>query len=154
MSLLQKAVETYDAHASLAGVVKNTVPIGTDGKAAKEAYQPLAPIGHTITSADIEITLDGEGHFCRARQVDRKEPKIILPVTEDSAGRTSTPAAHPLCEQVGYLSGRDERKFTLYVEQLREWSESEYSHPMLWPIVRYVEGGPCWRILPPAASKK
>ena len=139
MSLLQKAVETYDAHASLAGVVKNTVPIGTDGKAAK-AYQPLAPIGHTITSADIEITLDGEGHFCRARQVDRKEPKIILPVTEDSAGRTNTPAAHPLCEQVGYLSGRDEQKFTLYVEQLREWSESEYSHPMLWPILRYVEG--------------
>ena len=139
MSLLQKAVETYDAHASLAGEVKKTNQTGVDGKAVK-AYQPLAPIGHTITSADIEITLDGEGRFRRARQVDRKEPKIIIPVTEDSAGRTSTPAAHPLCEQVGYLSGRDEKKFTLYVEQLREWEESEFSHPMLRPILRYVEG--------------
>ena len=139
MSLLQKAVETYDAHASLAGEVKKTNQTGVDGKAVK-AYQPLAPIGHTITSADIEITLDGEGRFRQARQVDRKEPKIIIPVTEDSAGRTSTPAAHPLCEQVGYLSGRDEKKFTLYVEQLREWEESEFSHPMLRPILRYVEG--------------
>ena len=60
MSLLQKAVETYDAHASLAGVVKNTVPIGTDGKAAK-AYQPLAPVGHAIRMADLEITIDGGG---------------------------------------------------------------------------------------------
>ena len=134
MSLLQKAVETYDAHASLAGVVKRAD--GEDGK----AYQPLAPIGHTITSADLEITLDGGGHFCQARVVDKKEPKIILPVTEDSAGRTSTPAAHPLCEQVGYLSGADEKKFALYVDQLREWAGSEYSHPMLRPILRYVEG--------------
>lgn len=90
MSLLQKAVETYDAHASLAGKVESASYAGADGKAVK-ACQPLAPIGHIITSADIEITLDGEGHFCQARAVDRKEPKIIIPVTEDSAGRTSTP---------------------------------------------------------------
>ena len=139
MSLLQKAVETYDAHASLAGKVESASYAGADGKAVK-ACQPLAPIGHIITSADIEITLDGEGHFCQARAVDRKEPKIIIPVTEDSAGRTSTPAAHPLCEQVGYLSGADEKKFALYVDQLREWAGSEYSHPMLRPILRYVEG--------------
>ena len=139
MSLLQKAVETYDAHTSLAGKVESASYAGADGKAVK-ACQPLSPIGHIITSADIEITLDGEGHFCQARAVDRKEPKIIIPVTEDSAGRTSTPAAHPLCEQVGYLSGADEKKFALYVDQLREWAGSEYSHPMLRPILRYVEG--------------
>lgn len=139
MSLLQKAVETYDAHTSLAGKVESASYAGADGKAVK-ACQPLAPIGHTITSADLEITLDGGGHFCQARVVDKKEPKIILPVTEDSAGRTSTPAAHPLCEQVGYLTGKDEKKFTLYVDQLREWEGSEYSHPMLRPILRYVEG--------------
>ena len=98
MSLLQKAVETYDAHTSLAGKVESASYAGADGKAVK-ACQPLAPIGHTITSADLEITLDGGGHFCQARVVDKKEPKIILPVTEDSAGRTSTPAAHPLCPQ-------------------------------------------------------
>ena len=74
MSLLQKAVETYDAHASLAGKVESASYAGADGKAVK-ACQPLAPIGHIITSADIEITLDGEGHFCQARAVDRKEPK-------------------------------------------------------------------------------
>ena len=66
MSLLQKAMETYDAHASLAGKVESASYAGADGKAVK-ACQPLAPIGHIITSADIEITLDGEGHFCQAR---------------------------------------------------------------------------------------
>lgn len=62
MSLLQKAVETYDAHTSLAGKVESASYAGADGKAVK-ACQPLAPIGHTITSADLEITLDGGGHF-------------------------------------------------------------------------------------------
>lgn len=153
MSLLQKAMETYNAHASLAGKVESASYAGADGKAVK-ACQPLAPIGHIITSADIEITLDGEGHFCQARAVDRKEPKIIIPVTEDSAGRTSTPAAHPLCEQVGYLSGADEKKFALYVDQLREWTGSEYSHPMLRPILRYVEGRTLLRDLAVSGIRK
>lgn len=153
MSLLQKAVETYDAHTSLAGKVESASYAGADGKAVK-ACQPLAPIGHIITRADIEITLDGEGHFCQARAVDRKEPKIIIPVTEDSAGRTSTPAAHPLCEQVGYLSGADEKKFALYVDQLREWAGSEYSHPMLRPILRYVEGRTLLRDLAVSGIRK
>lgn len=126
MGLLQKAVETFDAHAALAGVVQ-------------EGHQPLAPIGHMIATANIEITLDERGDLLDAVPVARENGKTIIPATENSAGRTRAPCAHPLCEQVGYLSGQDEVKYALYVEQLRAWAESEHSHAMLGPILTYVQ---------------
>ena len=91
MGLLQKAIETYDAMKGIAGVYE-------------EGKEPLAPVGHIVTRAQIEITITAEGRFYAARAAD-KEQKIIIPVTEDSAGRTSAPAAHPLCEQLGYPPG-------------------------------------------------
>ena len=104
MGLLQKAVETYDImeNSSIVGVYKNDRP-------------PLAPVSHIVTTAKIQIMLDSDGGFIDARKVDRSEPKIIIPVTEESAGRTSSPVAHPLCEQIGYLSGKDEKRFGLYM---------------------------------------
>ena len=42
MGLLQRAIETYDANAALAGVYR-------------DKREPLAPIGHVLTSAHIEI---------------------------------------------------------------------------------------------------
>ena len=93
MGLLQKACETYDCHARYAGL-------------AREGHETLAPVGHTLTSAQIEITLDGDGGFCSARAVDKSEPKIIIPVTMESASRSSTSAKcfpHPLCDKLSYL---------------------------------------------------
>lgn len=128
MGLLQKAVETYDANRALVGVYR-------------EGHDPLAPIGHTLTSAGIEIALDQNGSFLSARKVDKSEPKILIPVTEESSGRTSAPAAHPLCEQLKYAAPIHEKEHTLYLTQLRAWAKSENSHPFLPPILAYVEGG-------------
>ena len=139
MSLLQKAVETYDAHASLAGVVKNTVPIGTDGKAAK-AYQPLAPVGHAIRMADLEITIDGGGYFVAANKVNRLEAATIIPVTEESEGRSGKNAyeyPHPLCDKLSYYVNRQE----YFLAQLEGWEKSEFSNPKLRPILDYIRGG-------------
>ncbi len=126
MGLLQKAVETYDAHAALVGKVQ-------------AAQQPLAPIGHTLTTAGIEITLDEQGYLVNAVQVGKDEGKFIIPVTEESAGRTRAFAPHPLCEQVGHLSGENEQELTLYLHQLQEWKDSAFTHPMLPPILNYVQ---------------
>lgn len=126
MGLLQKAVETFDAHGALAGKVE-------------AGHQPLAPIGHMIATANIEITLDENGVLLDAVPVEREDGKTIIPATENSAGRTRAPCAHPLCEQIGYLSGQDEGKYTLYVKKLRAWAESEHSHAMLHPILAYVQ---------------
>lgn len=125
MGLLQKAVETFDAHQSLVGKTK----VG---------HQPLAPIGHTIASADLEITLNEAGELIGITVPEQTE-KIIIPVTEDSAGRTRASCAHPLCDQVDYLSGAAKEKFSLYCKQLQVWADSVYSHPMLQPILTYVQ---------------
>ena len=105
MGLLLKAVETYDANADLVGVYQ----AGRD---------PLAPIGHILTNAGIEITLNAQGVFLSARRVEKSEPKILIPVTEDSSGRTSGLAAHPLCDQLKYISCTNEKAHTLYLQTL------------------------------------
>lgn len=128
MGLLQKAVETYDSHLNYAS--QN-----------REGHAMLAPVGHIVTRAELEITLDQDGTFINAAAVDKTEPKIIIPATENSAGRTSAPCAHPLCDQIGYLIPVNEKKYTLYVDQLSTWEASEYTHPKLTPILRYVKSG-------------
>lgn len=125
MGLMQKALETYDAMEGLAGIYE-------------EGREPLAPVGHIVTRAQLEITIDADGRFVEAKAAD-KDRKIIIPVTETSAGRTSGLAAHPLCDQVGYLSGEDEEKYALYINALRKWTQSEYSHPKAEAVLKYVE---------------
>ena len=125
MGLMQKALETYDAMSAWAGV-------------AVENRETLAPVGHITAKAKIEITLDADGGFVQARAVDEK---IIIPATEESAGRTSAPAAHPLCEQIGYLLPGNEEKFRLYTQQLEQWTNSRYGSPKLNAILNYVRRG-------------
>ncbi len=129
MGLLQKAAETYDAMAYRAGIEY------------AEEKEPLAPLFHIITRAQLEITLNRDGQFVSARAVGRDAPKIIIPATEESAGRTSAPCAHPLCDQLGYVSPYDEKKHALYIEALSNWANSEHSHPKLQPILTYVCSG-------------
>ena len=128
MGLLQKAVETYDANAKLIGVYQ----AGRD---------PLAPIGHSLTNADVEITLNAQGAFLSARKVEKTEPKILFPVTEDSSGRTSGLAPHPLCDQLKYIACTNEKAHTLYLQTLRAWMESPHSHPFLLAVFSYAEDG-------------
>ena len=146
MGLLQKAVETFDCHASYVGKMK-------------EGHAVLAPVSHITTSAQIEIKIDLYGNLCEASSLDKAEPKIVIPVTEESAGRANAPCAHPLCDQLSYLAPYDElvkwllpkekekqlKKFKdrhqLYLKQLTEWTKSQFSHPKLKPILAYVEKG-------------
>ena len=127
MGLLQKAIETYDAMEGLVGKYEF-------GK------EPLAPIGHIVTKAQIEITIDAEGHFVEAKAAE-KDLKIIIPVTEESAGRTSGLAPHALCEQLGYLLGLDQVKRTLYIDQLERWVQSDAAHPKANAVLRYIKNG-------------
>ncbi len=129
MGLLQKACETYDCMADRAG------------KVYEGEKEPLAPISHIMARAQIEITLNQDGRFISARVVAKEEPKIIIPVTEKSAGRAKEPCAHPLCDQLGYVSPCDEKKHALYIDALSNWVDSEYTHPKLKPILTYVRNG-------------
>ena len=130
MGLIQQAYETYLAlEDKYSGLYSETLK------------EPLCPISHIITAAQIEITLDAQGNFVNASAVDKSEPKIIIPATEESAGRTSGACAHPLCEQLGYIGGYNEKKFELYIRQLEKWTDSPYTHPKLNAVLAYVKSG-------------
>ncbi|MBQ8305761.1 MAG: type I-C CRISPR-associated protein Cas8c/Csd1 [Blautia sp.] len=130
MGLLQMAYETYDkAEKDYAGIIRS------------DMREPLAPISHAIATAGVEITINQDGYFVNADIVDKENAKTIIPVTEESVGRTSGACAHPLCDQIGYLDPRNSEKNNLYMDQLKRWLESEYTHPMLMPVYTYVSRG-------------
>ena len=128
MGLMQKAVETYGCHQSYIGQYE-------------AGHTVLAPVSHIVTRANLEIVLNADGGFLEASAVPKDDPKIIIPATESSAGRTANVCAHPLCDQLGYLAPYNEEKHADYVAQLEAWEQSPYSHPKLPPILAYIRKG-------------
>lgn len=131
MGLLQQAVKTYDFLESQ----------GKVGKYEAER-EPLAPMGHIIATAEIEITIDREGKFITAQKIgDKKNPKkIIIPITNDSLGRSSTKSPpHPLCDKLSYMISVNTEKYNKYLETLQQWIDSEYSDPKIEAVFKYIK---------------
>jgi len=110
------------------------------------ADHPLLPVSHTIQQAHVEITLDGNGNFRRAKIVPKEE--TVLPATEKSAARTSGEAPHPLCDKVQYCGsdypkhgGKKKSYYSGYVEQLTRWCKSEFFHQKAVAVLKYVQRG-------------
>ncbi len=136
MGLLQSACETYDCMKHKIGEYESS---GDDTN--KRILEPLAPISHALARAQIEIVLDAHGKFYSAKDLGKDAPKIIIPVTEESASRTSKPCAHPLCDRLDYIAPYDTQKHTLYLKLLEDWTQSAYAHPKLPLILQYVRSG-------------
>ena len=123
MSWLQRLSETYDA---------------CFGQ-PQFAEHPLTPIDHVEQQAHVEIVLDEEGTFVRASVIAKEN--TLIPATERSAGRTSKPVAHPLCDKLRYVAADyDSDDHHLYVDQLRAWAVNS-DIPQLTAVLRYVERG-------------
>lgn len=131
MGLLQKAVETYDAMVNRVGIVY------------EKEKEPLAPISHMMARPQIKITLDQDGNFVTAQALDKDTPKIIIPATEESAGRTVKAAElpHPLCDYLRYLLPQNQVEYQHYTSQLSGWANSPSTHPKLYAVLNYVQGG-------------
>ena len=136
MSWIHKLYETYENCSSVVGV------IGTDEKT------PLLPIAHSTQNAQIEIVLNGEGNFLRARVLEKDEAVTIIPVTEDSATRSSNNAPHPLCDKLQYVAGdytkyvdkkKGEEFYNKYIEQLEGWCNSTYYNRKVSTILSYLK---------------
>lgn len=134
MAWLKTLAETYDTYADLAGVNKNDQAV-------------LLPISHSTFNAQIEVMINLSGDFEDAKKLDKgKDAVTIIPVTEDSAARSSGIAPHPLCDKLCYIAG-DYTKYTgdnkqeyykAYMSLLEDWAKSEYSHPMVQAVHRYL----------------
>lgn len=107
-----------------------------------EDLKPI-PISHTVQNTHINIVLDGEGNFKRARVLEKTQ--IVLPATEKSAGRGAGEAPHALNDKLHYVAGDyasygglKKAYFEGFRQQLSEWCGSEFSHPSAGAVLAYV----------------
>ena len=135
MSWIQKLYETYENCQSEIGVVTS------------EKNVPLLPICHTTQKAQVEIVIDQNGNFIRARVVPRDDSRTVIPCTENSGGRTSGEAPHPLCDKLQYVAndynvfgGNKDSYFQSYINLLSEWMKFEENKKVNL-ILNYVKGG-------------
>ncbi|MDD4910732.1 MAG: type I-C CRISPR-associated protein Cas8c/Csd1 [Sideroxydans sp.] len=132
MSWIQKLYETYEQCENTMGA-----PI-----------EKLWPISHLVKRAHVEVIIDDQGHFRRARLLGRTEAPTLIPVTESSAGRTAGAAPHPLCEEISYCASDypeiNTERFNEYEQQLVQWSESENTHQKVSAILAYVRSNRLW----------
>lgn len=119
------------------------------GTEAAGGENPLLPVAHSTANAQIEITIDESGEFVAASAVSKEDAVTIIPVTEDSGTRSSGIAPMPLADKMVYIAG-DYSKYTngkrsdnseyfaAYIGQLKSWCESEYSHPAVQALYKYI----------------
>lgn len=135
MSWIEKLYNTYEHCAKLSG-------------------DRPSPIGHTTQQAHVEITIDQNGDFRRAKIVNREDQTTLIPCTEESGGRAGQkPKNHPLCDKLQYVAGdyvkfggevtlgfsKDpQQPFTDFLRELEDWTTSAMGHPKLDAILSYV----------------
>lgn len=136
MSWIYKLYETYENCKSEVGVM------GTDEKT------PLLPIAHSTQNAQLEIVLNGDGDFIRARVLRKDEAVTIIPVTEDSATRGNGITPHPLCDKLQYVAGdytnyvtkkKGEEYYDKYIKQLQGWCDSPYCNRKVMAVLNYLK---------------
>lgn len=135
MSWISDLYETYESNFDMRRLNSN-------------ADETPLPISHTTQNAQIEITIDQNGDFITAEAIaDKGLALTIIPVTEDSAARSSGPCAHPLEDKLEYIAGDfsqytgkdNSKKHQLYIEGLSHWCASEYSCSEIKAIKTYVD---------------
>ncbi|WP_107725902.1 type I-C CRISPR-associated protein Cas8c/Csd1 [Neisseria weaveri] len=153
MSWMQKLYRTYNE-------VEKSADLSDSDK------ETLAPLWHSPQTAHIKIVLSGDGDFISAEVLPDKTI-VMLPVTEDSEGRTSGLAPHALADSLQYIAkdlaltytaetvreveGSNGRKkiikekkeeliFKLYSDQLDRWCACT-DNPKILAIQKYIHKG-------------
>ena len=136
MSYVYELIDLYNKNQDKIGVIEYRGDI---------PYVLLPPF-HTTVTAQITVTIDQNGNFIRAEQVDQNDKMTIIPVTEKSGSRTAGKEPHPLCDNLRYLAGdyKDYYKDDgvcneLYMSQLEKWEKSAYSHEKVKAIYLYLK---------------
>ena len=128
--------ETYDNCISAVGVKEENGAI-------------LLPLSHSTAEAQVEIVIDLQGNFIRAERVEKAYATTIIPVTEDSATRSSGIAPMPLCDKLQYIAGDFDKEchpqksarpfFEAYADALTKWSKSEFTTPEIRAVLSYIK---------------
>jgi len=112
------------------------------------------PISHFVKTAHIEVVIDGNGNIKKDRitLLSGEDSLTLIPATEASAGRAGAKIApHPLCDEIGYCASGFpnviQTRSEAYLNQLKEWCLSEYTHPKILAIYKYLEKRSLWQDL-------
>lgn len=135
MSWLNKLYDTYENCESVIG------------KYDADQKIPLLPIAHSTQNAQIEVRLDSEGNFKNAVTVDKKDAVTVIPVSEDSAARSSGIFPHPLFDKLQYIAGDyikyvDGKKgeyFKKYIQGLEAWCNSPFANKKACAVLTYLK---------------
>lgn len=136
MSYVNELIDLYEKNQDKIGVIEYR----------RDMPYVLLPPFHTTVTAQITVTIDQNGNFIRAEQVNQNDKMTIIPVTEKSGSRTAGKEPHPLCDNLRYLAGDYKNYYEddgicneLYISQLEKWVHSDYSHEKVKAIYTYLK---------------
>jgi CRISPR-associated protein Csd1 len=121
-----------------------------DNSSVMDGSKPW-PLSHFMKNAHVEVVIDGDGNFKfgRVKILEGEDSQTLIPATESSAGRAGAKIApHPLCDELSYCAGDMPKlkieKFEAYINQLKQWNDSEYSHKKVSAVFNYLKKSTLW----------
>lgn len=107
----------------------------------------LLKIAHSTQKAHLEVQLSKDGKVIAISFLPVKDSDTVIPVTEESASRSSGAAPHPLFDKIKYLAGdyefytgeRNEEHHQKYMENLKKWCDSEYGDYKIEVLYKYLQ---------------
>lgn len=119
------------------------------GREFEDGEPIMLPISHSTANAQIEIIIDENGEFIGASAVSKDDAVTVIPVTEDSATRSSGISPMPFADKLVYIAGDyadyaggkrsdNTEYFSAYMRQLEKWKNSEYTHPAVNALYAYL----------------
>lgn len=107
----------------------------------------MLKVAHSTANAQIEVTISEDGDFVTARALSKEEGKnTVIPVTEDSGARANGIVPMPFADKLKYIAGDYQTYtaednsdfFVAYINQLKSWNDSKYSHPAVAALYNYL----------------
>lgn len=107
----------------------------------------LLKIAHSTQKAHLEVQLSKDGKVIAVSFLPVKDSDTVIPVTEESASRSSGAAPHPLFDKIKYLAGdyefytgeRNEKHHQKYMENLKKWCDSGYGDYKIEVLYKYLQ---------------
>ena len=149
MGWIEVLARTYDNCLSEVG----RIDVRTKKYGNKEFSETivLLPESHLTVNAFAEIRLNIDGEYITSRKVDKNEQLTIVPVTEDSASRSSGITPMPLCDKLSYIAGdydeyvKEEKNkrpcYEAYMKELHKWSDLPDTPRKVKAICSYLDKG-------------
>ncbi|MGK0550864.1 type I-C CRISPR-associated protein Cas8c/Csd1 [Enterococcus faecalis] len=141
MSWLNDLYQTYEENVDQVGKIQYT-------NFGKEVV--LLPVSHAYQNAQIDVAVTTAGDFYRAEVIPKEKAPTVVPVTINSAGRTSGIFPHGLHDGLQYVAGdfeayggvyKKDNAYQLYIEQLQKWCQSKHANPLVQAVLTYLEKG-------------